>query len=345
MKHKPKIHSRRDVNAGAGLSSAGASRVGLLSEPWAPWAGALGARSPVVLPGGSCFALPTSYSRNLRSVAVAISALCAISGARASEVSFTGGFTSFQGPVATAVGATAASVHTEINGVTVFADEALPGAQFGFDNYGLGLKNTTSLLDAGGNPILSVEFSRVFFSGTNPNMVAFSPVEPIDAQVGSVFKVGTFTVTNGAWFGNSTSENLFPDTDFGFSITTHSSDPALDGFTFSDTLRFVVTNPDDPSASIEADADYFYFVNSPDLNTISVLENTDLQGNPQGNTGSVDLMVKIGSLIPVAFNNPTGGAYIGDQVSAVPEPGQAPLLVLGLCATLAAVKRKRAQSA
>ena len=288
-----------------------------------------------------------SYSRNIRSVAVAISALCAISGARASEVSFTGGFTSFQGPVATAAGASAASVHTEINGVTVFADEPLPGAQYGFDNFGLGLKNTTSLLDAGGNPILSVEFSRGFFSGANPNIVAFSPVGPIDAQVGSVFKVGTFTVTNGSWFGNNASENIFPDTDFGFSITTHSSDPALDGFTFSDTLRFVVTNPTDPNASIQSDADYFYFVNRPDLDTISVFESIDNQGNPipQGNTGSVDLMVKIGSLIPVAFNNATGGAYIGNQVSAVPEPGQAPLLVLGLCATLAAVKRKRAQSA
>lgn len=47
--------------------------------------------------------------RNLRSVALAISALCAISGARASQVSFTGGFTSFRGPVATASGANAAS--------------------------------------------------------------------------------------------------------------------------------------------------------------------------------------------------------------------------------------------
>lgn len=277
-----------------------------------------------------------SYSRNLRSVAVAISALCAISGARASEVSFTGGFTSFQGPVATAAGASAAYIHTEINGVTVFADEPLPGGQLAFDQNGLGLKNTTSLLDAGGNPIPSVEFSRVWnsynYNGTNPNIVAFSPVGPIEAQVGSVFKVGTFTVTNGSWFGNNPGENFYPDTDFGFSITTHSSDPALDGFTFSDTLRFVVTGPTDPNASIQDDADYFYFVDRPDLNTISVFEITDNQGNPipQGNTGSVDLMVKIGSLIPVAFNNATGGAYIGDQVSAVPEPESWAMLLAGL---------------
>ena len=287
-----------------------------------------------------------SFSKILKLIALALGALCATSGAHASEVSFTGGFTSFRGPVATAVGPRAARVHTEINGVTVFADEALPGAQVGFDNFGLGLKNTMSLRDAGGKPIAGVEFSRIFFGGPNPNMVAFSPVGPLVAQVGSVFKVGTFTVTNGSWFGNSASENIYPDTDFGFSISTHSSDPALDGFTFTDTLRFAVTNPDNPNATIQDDADYFYFVNRRDLNTISVFERTDPQGNPtSGNTGSIDLMVKIGSLIPVAFSNATGAAFIGNQVSEVPEPGQGPLFGLGLCAMLAVLKRRRGQAA
>ena len=269
-------------------------------------------------------------------------ALAASSFAQAAEVSFTGGFTSFRGPVATAPGALAAVVHTEVNGVTVHADQALPGAQFGFDNYGLGLKNTFSLNDAGGNPIPSVTFNRIFYSAPNPNVVAFTPSGPLDLQVGSSFSVGTFSVTNGGWFGNSAGGNLFPDTDMGFSVTTHSSDPRLDGFSFSDTLRFVVTAPDGPNATIRQDADYFYFVGHPELGTLSVYESTDPQGNPQplGNTGTVDLQVRIGSLIPIALANASGAAFVGDQVSSVPEPATVWLWVMGLAALGRGVGRR-----
>ena len=263
-------------------------------------------------------------------------ALAASPFAQASEVSFTGGFTSFRGPVATAPGALAAVIHTEINGVTVYADQAFPGAQFGFDNYGLGLKNTFSLSN-----VASVEFSRIFYSAPNPNAVAFTPSGRLEVQVGSTFTIGTFNLANGSWFGNSAGSSLYPDTDIGFSVTTHSSDPRLDGFTFSDTLRFVVTAPDGPNATLQQDADYFYFVGHPELGTLSVYESTDPQGGPQplGNTGTVDLRVRIGSLIPIALANPSGAAFVGHQVSSVPEPAAAWLLALGLAALGIGVRR------
>ena len=257
---------------------------------------------------------------------------------QATEVSFSGGFTSFRGTLATPTsGRYFSSVHTDINGVRVYADKALPGAQAGFDTFRLGWLKNFNLLDAGGDPIPTVDFSRILFNTPNPNVLGFKWSAPLDLQVGDLFKVGTFNFTNGSWFANSPSENVYPDTDFGFTVTTHSRDPALDGHTFTDTLRFHVTAPFDPNTPVEDDADYFSFVGNTALQTFRVLEAKDLQGNPTiGNTGTVDLMVKIGSLIPVALGNPTGAAFIGAQVSAVPEPSEGALVLAGLAVLLAA---------
>lgn len=274
--------------------------------------------------------------------AIALTICLAAPSGQAASVSFTGGFTSFSGPVATASGALAASVHTEINGVPVFADHAIPGAEFGFDNFGLGLKEAYDLRDAGGAPTPSVAFSRIFFSTPNPNGITFTPSAALDVQAGASFSIGTFTLTNGAWFSNDPGANLIPDSDFGFSVTTHSSDASLDGHTFSGTLRFVVTSPAESVASAESDADYFYLVERPDLGTLSVYESLDPLGQPQalGNTGTIDLRVRIGSLIPVGLTDATGAAFVG---APVPEPASAALWLGGL--GLLALGRRRIGSA
>jgi hypothetical protein len=164
----------------------------------------------------------------------------------------------------------------------------------------------------------------------------------VNVSPGSVFTVGTFTLTNGGWFGNNANNSYYlPDVDLGFSITTHSSDPLLDRIVFTDTLRFVVTSPEGPNFSLADDADYFYFLNHPELGTMSVIEAVDAAGNPtSGNVGTVSLTVKIGSLIPVGFSNATGGAFIGNPVSAVPEPAAGLLWGAGGLAVLCIARRR-----
>lgn len=278
--------------------------------------------------------------RSLLSASAA--ALLLTTGAIASEVSFTGGFTSFAGTVATrSLGDPA--VLTLVNGATVFPDQAIPGLEGAYNSLGLGYRTPVSLLDGAGQPIPSVDFRRRFYaSDFNPNIAAFEAAAPVNVSPGSVFTIGTFTLTNGGWFGNSPSNGYYlPDTDLGFSITTHSTDPLLDEIVFTDTLRFVVTSPDGPDFSLADDADYFYFLNHPELGTMSVIEAVDAAGNPtSGNVGSVSLTVKIGSLIPVGFSNATGGAFIGNQVSAVPEPAVSLLWLAGGGAVMFVLKRR-----
>ena len=93
----------------------------------------------------------------------------------------------------------------------------------------MGLK-TFSLLDAGGNALPRVDFLSVICSTPDPRRIALTSAAALHLQVGSVFTVGTFGVTNCKWFGNRPGDNFFPDTDFGFSVTTRLGDLQLDGF-------------------------------------------------------------------------------------------------------------------
>lgn len=70
-------------------------------------------------------------------------------------------------------------------------------------------------------------------------------------------------------------------------------------------------------------------------------------GNP-GNTGSVDLYARIGSLIPTRFSNPSSGAFLSaslDPVTSIPEPATAAMLSLGLALLGAAARRRSATAA
>jgi hypothetical protein len=304
-------------------------------------------RAPTSIGTNSEKRMPTQLASFIRSlVSVAAATLLLVASAHASEVSFTGGFTSFAGTVATRSEGDP-GVWTQVNGVTVFPDQVIPGLEGAFTGLGLGYRTPISLLDGTGSPVPSVDFrSRFFASDFFPNVVAFEAAAPVNVSLGSVFTIGTFTLTNGRWFGNTPGASYYlPDTDLGFSITTHSTDPLLDGIVFTDTLRFVVTAPAGPDFSLAEDADYFYFLNHPELGTMSVIEAVDAAGNPtSGNVGTVSLTVRIGSLIPVGLSNPTGGAFIGNQVSAVPEPAAWLLWLAGGMAVTCVARRKGSRS-
>ncbi|MBI4848652.1 MAG: M6 family metalloprotease domain-containing protein [Nitrospirae bacterium] len=131
------------------------------------------------------------------------------------------------------------------------------------------------------------------------NVLAATTVIGQPVVSGDEFRIATLTYTNGTWFGSFGGTNPFPDSRFDFSVTTSSGDAALDGQTWSDTLVLVVTM--NIFNTPEENADYIYFANSPQLGQFRIYE---------GQSGSVDIVARIGSLIPVRLENPTGGAFI-----------------------------------
>src|SRR5262249_53265958 len=129
--------------------------------------------------------------------------------AGASIVTISGGFTDYSGSVGTG------NYTTTINGANVCPDTrcTAPG------NNDTG---TTSLRF--GSPVSSVNFGYTL-NGTPgiSNLVEFTPGPATNVgALGQEFLLGTFTYTNGEWFGATTPS-------FGFTLQTHSSNPAFDG--------------------------------------------------------------------------------------------------------------------
>jgi hypothetical protein len=114
-------------------------------------------------------------------------------------------------------------------------------------------------------------------------------------------------------------------------VSTESDDPDFDDKLFKDTLMYIVT----PNNGISPgdDADYAFFVGRPDLGEIRVYE----AASGLGNTGSIELWGRVGSLIPTEFRNATGGVFL-NPFTAVPEPNAVLLLAAGL---LGLVNRRR----
>jgi uncharacterized protein (TIGR03382 family) len=175
----------------------------------------------------------------------------------------------------------------------------------------------------------SVEFKNrgVGLPGFNtPTLIAFSgtdqanPLSTLDE-----FLLGTLALTNGIFFFQAGVD---------IQVSSASDDPAFDGKFFNDTLQYIVT-PNN-GISHEDDADYAFFVGRPDLGKVRVYE----AASGLGNTGSIELWGRVGSLIPTAFRNATGGVFL-DSSTAVPEPGVGPLLAFGLLGLAAGRPRRR----
>jgi hypothetical protein len=180
--------------------------------------------------------------------------------------------------------------------------------------------------------------SSVSFGFWNPqpewlNGAAFAgnAAEVAGTGPANAFKLGTFTFTNGLFYDQS-----FLD----LTLTTHSTEAALDNQVFSGRIRLdVYTTNKNPPVPLE-EADSFTLTDGAhDLAKVWVEDLGACSGpdpRAQGcTTGTVDVYGYIDSLHVTRFANPQGGAVL-----AVLEPGTPALMLAGLGALGLLVRRR-----
>jgi hypothetical protein len=156
------------------------------------------------------------------------------------------------------------------------------------------------------------------------SLITWTPaVSALPSAPDGSFKFGTFGITNGIFFYQA---------NFDMTFTTASSDPGFSGKTFSDVLSYIVT-PNDPNASDFTNADYIELRDHPGLQPpqVRIVE---------GTSGTIELWGKVGSLDPLFFANPTGGAQLV-PTTPIPEPESFALMLAGLLGLGAFARRER----
>jgi hypothetical protein len=181
------------------------------------------------------------------------------------------------------------------------------------------------------------------------NSFDVSAGSPVTVVPGQTFDLATVTFTNGSWFYKADVSVQFVATDrttgknnvfyADFVITSVASTPVG-----ADSSGLPVFEP-------YAEADYFTLAGYPAFGSVRVFETiAQPPGNP-GNVGSVQFTAKIGSLDPVGFASPTGGAFLDSSIDpgladphanvpAAPEPSTWAMLLIGFAGLSFARYRK-----
>ncbi len=265
-------------------------------------------------------------------------ALIAPCGAHAASVTVTGGFTSFTGQSGganqvqyppTSVGQGCDPQNAGVVAGTVV--QAMSCDPRGIFNGQIipGIWGPASSIFP--STLSSVEFHETQFGVTTSppltqpllsNGIAFAPASPQPVSaLGEEFLLGTVTFTNGTWFG------VGPVNSFHLVLTTESTnDPfgIFRGHQLVDDMVMDIRAVAGGSAADNADCITFAKFSSV-LGSFCVDE---------GQSESVDVMGKIGSLIPTRFTNPTGDSFVLNPPAAVPGPMSIVLLSAGFAAIL-----------
>lgn len=253
--------------------------------------------------------------------------------AQAGMVGVSGSIDYYWGPAGTAIGANYTSWEppfvnytrtlTFFNGVQV--DPTAPYAGYeDFFNTDPDLNLNAGTAGYGFDPGTTyVDFATYLpdpwneFSRSNVISIVAAPL--VNVVAGEEFLLATLHLENGSWFASlpaydrGTGE-LYPDSEFGLTFTTYSSDPLLDGHTFSATLVYGTTPGTAPTPD---QADAFYFREFPGLGSIRIFE---YNGTPGSNAVDVKLYGKIGSLTPTKFDDLQGNGFLSSSTGVIPGP-------------------------
>jgi hypothetical protein len=176
------------------------------------------------------------------------------------------------------------------------------------------------------------------FSGVQRvNALQFTPpgVQEI-AAIGDEILLGTLKYTNGTWLADPSGNGG----EFHLEMRTSSPDPAFEGHTLIDRVRLLITSP---TTTPEGNADFVYLTTYTLLGSLRVYEYFD---SPIGtNEGSADIKGRIGSIIPTAFVNPQGAAFIDPGIALAPTVPEPATLSLLAAAALMYARRRKSRSA
>jgi len=261
--------------------------------------------------------------------------LIAPCGAHAASVTVTGGFTSFTGQSGGAdqipfppnnVAPGCISQFAGVVAGTVVQAGSCPRLDLGNGQIIDGISGPASSTFP--STLSSVEFHATQFGAPLlSNSIAFAPASPQPVSAfGEEFLLGTVTFANGTWFG------VGPVNSFHLVLTTESTnDPfgIFRGHQLIDDMVMDIRAVNGGSAADNADC-------------ITFAKFTLTVGSfcvDEGQSESVHVMGKIGSLIPTRFTNPTGDSFVLSPPAAVPGPLSLVLLSAGFAAIL--VRRRK----
>jgi hypothetical protein len=252
-------------------------------------------------------------------------------------------WTYFTGPFAgftTTGGTNSTTSNGLLNGARI-----VPGGSIGTEYSDSG--NTRGFL-TGSTPIAGVQssVSLSYAEGSIPTVISFQPINFTNQQVGVPFTIGTFTFTNGQWYGAGDTAALNTPTVLGFTITTTGTGGAASLYTQTLTGEIVLTvNSPQPSdystlAGLQAEADSISLYSDRLLQAFPTFSVYESFAAPTGatSTGTVNLVARFGSIYLDTFDKPTGGGFLTEN--PVPEPATLSLAAFGLLG-LALMRRRR----